>query len=133
MGLHPSVTTFSPQKPATALATRILQLFAAFRMVDLQWQPAPGQLGKRQIYSTTNLTILNAILVFRGVRPLAQVETKDKDKAVPDKLWDGPSANTTVHITEYALWWHVILFQVVCSAIAFGVRYWLASIVFPQP
>jgi UDP-N-acetylglucosamine--dolichyl-phosphate N-acetylglucosaminephosphotransferase len=120
MALHPSQAFFGPDKPAKCITILVLQLFALFRFVTLEWEESEIGKGRRRLKSTTNLTILNAILVFRGVSPQKVKGNKESEvvKAEP-------------HIDEYSLWWHVMIFQVFCSLCAFAVRYWLAAIVFP--
>ena len=123
MSLHPSIATFTEDRPAGKLAQVILQLFSALHLVKLEWR------GK-VLQSTTNLTILNAILVFRGALPLP----RDASGQVIQQNQNGHEKYTAhkVQITERGLWWHVILFQAFCSSVAFAVRYWIAAIVFPQ-
>ncbi|TKY89824.1 hypothetical protein EX895_001121 [Sporisorium graminicola] len=107
-------TSTKPLRPASVVSTLILKLLSLLCLVQLEFYDD----GKRQIKSTTNLTILNAILVLRGVR---HVPTKSPLA----KPFTGP------HISEYGLWLHTMLIQVAGSCLAFAIRYWLASVVFP--
>ncbi|UZJ57303.1 hypothetical protein CBS101457_006623 [Exobasidium rhododendri] len=125
MSLHPSVATFSPEMPAKPITVAILRLFAAFRLARLQWDDTDKVNGRKRLRSSTNLTLLNAILVFRGVHPQ---ETKGEASSSDDPK---SNTNTQPQIDEPGLWRHVMLFQIFCSLCAFGVRYWLAAIVFP--
>lgn len=127
MSLHPSIAFFTKEKPAGTLAKIILRLFSTLRLVKLDWREE----NKRKVlHSTTNLTILNAILVFRGALPLP----RDASGQVIQHFQNGngEQAAHKVQISERGLWWHVMLFQAFCSSVAFAVRYWIASIVFPQ-
>ncbi|CDW96643.1 hypothetical protein [Sporisorium scitamineum] len=107
-------TSTKPLRPASVVSTLILKLLSFLRLVQLEFYDD----HKRRIKSTTNLTILNAILVLRGVR--------HRPTTHPDeKPFTGP------HISEYGLWLHTMLIQVAGSCLAFAIRYWLASVVFP--
>lgn len=108
-------TSTKPLRPAGLLATIVLRALAALRLVQLDyWEGGKG--GK--VKSTTNLTILNAILVMRGVRHLPNAG-------------EGEQPFTGPRVTEYGLWVHTMLLQVAGSCLAFGIRYWVASVVFP--
>lgn len=107
-------TSGKPLRRANAISTLVLRLLSALRLVQLDYYDKE----KRRIKSTTNLTILNAILVLRGVRHLPNPS--------PDQNpFTGP------HITEYGLWLHTMIIQVAGSCLAFAIRYQLASVVFP--
>lgn len=125
MALHPSQAQFSPDKPAKSFVVLILRIFATFRLVHLEWDVKVSKNGKRHLKATTNLTILNAILVFRGVSPLPlrKLRKIENGKASPPR--------SEIHISEYSLWWHMMIFQVFCSILAFAARYWIAKIIFP--
>ena len=101
--------TLSNLHPASPLSTLILKLLSLLHLVQLDYYP------NGRIKSTTNLTLLNAILVIRGVRHTHSAE----------KPFTGP------HISEHSLWLHTMLLQVAGSCLAFAIRYWLASVVFP--
>ncbi|SJX63925.1 related to ALG7-UDP-N-acetylglucosamine-1-phosphate transferase [Sporisorium reilianum f. sp. reilianum] len=107
-------TSTKPLRPASAISTLVLKLLSLVRLVQLEYYDD----RKRRIKSTTNLTILNAILVLRGVRH-RPVHNAD------EQPFTGP------RISEYALWLHTMLIQVAGSCLAFAIRYWLASVVFP--
>ncbi|PWN33754.1 uncharacterized protein FA14DRAFT_161445 [Meira miltonrushii] len=123
MSLHPSIALFTEERPAGTLAQIILQIFSALHLIKLEWREE----NKRKVlHSTTNLTILNAILVFRGALPL------QRDASGRVENGHEKQATHKVQISERGLWWHVMLFQAFCSSVAFAVRYWIAAIVFPQ-
>ncbi|KAJ9473869.1 UDP-N-acetylglucosamine--dolichyl-phosphate N-acetylglucosaminephosphotransferase [Pseudozyma hubeiensis] len=109
-----SNTSSRPLRPASTTSTLVLKLLAALHLVQLDFYDK----HQRRIKSTTNLTILNAILVIRGVQHLP-------DSTTHTKPFKGP------HITEYGLWVHTMVLQVAGSCLAFAIRYWLAGIVFP--
>ena len=80
-----------------------------------------------------NLTLLNALLVARGVRP-APVDAAEADKVLPpdaDPALRAEGVQGTLCTTERGLWYYVMGVQLVGSAVAFAIRYWLASLVFP--
>lgn len=116
-----------------------------------------------RISECSNLTLLNAILVMRGVErdnsnPLTAgtssgsipdsngssiIASSNTSTENPQKK--GLEVSTTIKdrnfsinqpkgpkITEYSLWLHVMTIQVLGSMFAFGVRYWIAAIVFPN-
>lgn len=107
-------TSLKALRPASTLSTIVLKLLSAVRLVQLDYYDEQ----RRRIKSTTNLTILNAILVFRGVRHLPSAQASQKPFAGP-------------HITEYGLWVHTMIIQIAGSCLAFAIRYWVASVVFP--
>ncbi|SPO28224.1 related to ALG7 -UDP-N-acetylglucosamine-1-phosphate transferase [Ustilago trichophora] len=109
-------------KKAGFATTVVLEVLAALKLVQLDYWNADntkGHKNKRMIKSTTNLTLLNAILVMRGV------SHNPNAKQGQEKPFHGP------HITEWGLWIHTMILQVAGSALAFAIRYWLASVVFP--
>lgn len=108
-------TSMQPLHPASTVSTLVLKSLSALHLVQLEFYDAQ----QRRIKSTTNLTILNAILVLRRVRHRSH---PTHDNQIP---FTGP------HISEYSLWLHTMLLQVAGSCLAFAIRYWLASIVFP--
>lgn len=73
------------------------------------------------VVGTTNLTLLNALLVLRGVR----VELHTRTPLAVRRTPRSPA------ITEPALWRMAMGVQLLASAGAFAVRYWLAALVFP--
>ncbi|KAJ1024392.1 hypothetical protein NDA18_004559 [Ustilago nuda] len=122
----PKPNTASPQRstrparPPSRITRLILQTLASLRLVQLDYHPTQSITARGKMKSTTNLTLLNAILVVRGVR--------HKD---PSNLLEGERPFTGPCITEYALWMHTMLFQIAASCLAFALRYYLASLVFP--
>ncbi|SAM84386.1 related to ALG7-UDP-N-acetylglucosamine-1-phosphate transferase [Ustilago bromivora] len=115
-------TSTIPLHPANPITTLLLKFLATLQLVQLEYHQTQTQnnTARGKVKSTTNLTILNAILVFRGVR--------HKD---PTRLDEGEQPFTGPGITEYGLWTHTMLLQMAGSCLAFAVRYWLASLVFP--
>jgi len=91
--LYPSIVKFEA-RPPTKLASLILRILAFFRLVRLTTNE------KGTIVSTTNLTILNVLLVLFGP------------------------------MTESTLVKLVIATQITGSALAFVVRYGLAGLVY---
>ncbi|SPO28744.1 related to ALG7 -UDP-N-acetylglucosamine-1-phosphate transferase [Ustilago trichophora] len=109
---------------AGMMTSLMLETLATMGLVQLDYWDGGNQKGKggnkkRMIKSTTNLTLLNAILVLRGVRH------KPDAKKHHEKPFQGPN------ITESALWIHTMVLQLIASTLAFAIRYWLASLVFP--
>lgn len=78
------------------------------------------------VAGVTNLSLLNALLVLRGVR-LAEATT-DASGALRTTAQRG-----SPHVSERQLWYLVLTAQVLGSTIAFLVRYQLAAVVFPVP
>ena len=178
--LYPSSAAWPPGEHASSIATLILSIFEKLHFVRLQRSVLEQEHGEKQkktvITGTTNLTILNAILVLRGVTgPMdkagdtmlgKQVRTSSSSKSrkaslphVHQSLLSGVpgessgngngeggasvNADTTgagemveavqgPRIGEQALWWHVMFAQFIGSTFAFGVRYYIASVLFPQ-
>lgn len=139
LSLYPSSATFA-QRPPSALVSFILQLLESLHVVVLTRDAKSGKIS-----DTTNLTLINAVLVFRGVRPpparplrassgaesdIAAAESSNSTSTTPEMpavlVPSGP------RITEYGLWVHIMALQVTGSILAFGVRYWLSGLVFPQ-
>ncbi|KAL9931685.1 hypothetical protein V8E36_009471 [Tilletia maclaganii] len=195
-----------------ALTSAILHVFEALRLVALVRVPvvevAAGQdggnghdvkrhtAGRTKIIACTNLTLLNAILVFRGVQPRVDLARADElpilaasygldvpspsasasasqqkqaqqkkggassssngssagavavldaeqERKLRSRLRQisvssarnpgkGRRAPAAAAMSELGLWVHMMGVQVVGSALAFSVRYWLAPVVFPQ-
>lgn len=111
-------TSTKPLRPASTIATLVLKLLAALRLVQLEYYDE--EKGRKSVKSTTNLTILNAILVFRDVRHRPRELVKE-----------GQQPFTGPRITEYGLWVHTMVLQIAGSCLAFAIRYWVASVVFP--
>lgn len=179
MGLFPSVAVFSRKKRIGTLGTGMLLILEALRLVRLyregemqevethlahqsgrlNQEQKRGQEGSRRIVGTTNLTLLNSLLVLKGVRtPLEHVlnELRKADADIdpsstsagqvvllgipsPTHTQGGPTSNPRqkhthahVHIDEPRLWRLAMGTQLLGSAIAFAVRYWAAAIVFPD-
>ena len=91
--VHPSIAVF--ERPPSKLTTVILKVLAALRLTRLEIHPRT-----HVILSATNLTLLNAILVFVGP------------------------------MREATLTSCVIVLQVMGSVLAFWIRYGLASLVY---
>jgi UDP-N-acetylglucosamine--dolichyl-phosphate N-acetylglucosaminephosphotransferase len=127
MSLYPSKALFTPEKPAKSITVFILRLFSAFKLVHLEWDISSD--GQRRLHSTTNLTILNAILVFRGVRP--QQDDSSNNSKINNTQTAKANKSSSPRINEYQLWCSVMILQTFCSFCAFAVRYWLAAVVFP--
>lgn len=128
MALHPSIAVFTKERPAGFLAELILKIFSLLHLVKLEWRE---EKKGRVLQSTTNLTILNAILVMRGISPLSHDASGQIIKQ-QQLNGDGTDKRRQSQISERGLWWHMMLFQAFCSSLAFAVRYWIATIVFPQ-
>jgi UDP-N-acetylglucosamine--dolichyl-phosphate N-acetylglucosaminephosphotransferase len=94
--LHPSQVEFAEPPPARTRIT--LDILAFFRLVRLERRQSPE--GRSQIISSSNLTILNFILVHFG-----------------------PMHERTLCIFVGTL-------QILCSAFAFWVRYGLGAWVY---
>ncbi|WFD43696.1 UDP-N-acetylglucosamine--dolichyl-phosphatN-acetylglucosaminephosphotransferase [Malassezia psittaci] len=109
------------------LTSIILPLLQFLRLVAPVYDTEGNQVG------VSNLTLLNAILVLRGARP----SVIDSAIAVQPVAQNGDpalrvdGAPGTLAITERSLWYYVMMVQILGSLFAFGVRYWVASIVFP--
>lgn len=119
-----------PAKRLSALRRPILQLFSALHLVHLEYS------STNELVSTTNLTLLNALLVLRGVQPprgaaLAHAHRAEK-RAGAEAEVAALRAPTGARVTELDLWRAMMGTQVGGSALAFMVRYWAAAIVFPQ-
>lgn len=83
-----------------------------------------------RVVGVTNLTLLNTLLVMRGVR-VATAPPVDLHAPVQDPALRLPPERHTLCVSEHLLWYYVMGVQVAGSLIAFIVRYWLSSIVFP--
>lgn len=97
-------------------------------LTSLRWV-APVYDTQGKVVGTTNLTLLNAILVARGTRPAPVAPTPAahaRDPSLPTGAVPG-----TLHMSERQLWYYVMAIQLAGSCVAFGVRYWLAPAVFP--
>jgi UDP-N-acetylglucosamine--dolichyl-phosphate N-acetylglucosaminephosphotransferase len=178
MGLFPSVAVFTKKKRIGTLGTGMLLILETLKLVKLyregemqafearlahkdsgdqlgrgQEQEQGQEQGKnsRRIVGTTNLTLLNSLLVLKGSRtPLEHVLNElrkadaDADVAADSQvvLLEIPSPSPScgqavsraqyVHIDEPRLWRLAMGTQLLGSAIAFAVRYWAAAIVFPD-
>ena len=109
---------------ATAAVVRGLQ---TLRVVAPVYDTRGQQVG------VTNLTLLNALLVARGVRP-APIDAAEADTELPpnaDPALRVEGVQDTLCTTERGLWYYVMGVQLVGSTVAFAIRYWLASLVFP--
>lgn len=85
------------------------------------------------IVGVTNLTLLNALLVARGsrVQPVSSAQLAACYAQADPALRTTPVPGT-LKVSEHALWYHIMAVQVLGSVVAFSIRYWLASVVFPQ-
>ena len=94
---------------------------------------APVVDTRGQQVGVTNLTLLNTVLVVRGARP-APVDAALAEKVPPpgaDPALPVTGVPGTLSITERGLWYYVMGIQLAGSLLAFGIRYWLAAVVFP--
>ncbi|KAE8260277.1 hypothetical protein A4X13_0g438 [Tilletia indica] len=189
MGLHPSLAIFAIKSGEGANTTQggkaglkasltavILRLFEMLRLVALVRLPSESEGGadangtkdregsknEGKVIACTNLTLLNALLVLRGVRPRLDLVRTDElpilaselgltlplttstHSSVPSssvedeaslrrKLRDlSVRASGGVRVSELELWVYMMGVQVLGSLAAFSVRYWLAPVVFPQ-
>lgn len=111
------------KQAATAAVLHVLQ---SLGVVCAVYDTRGQQVG------VTNFTLLNAVLVLRGVRP-GVVDAAITDKPTPANA--DPALRVaglgTRHINEQGLWYYVMGVQLAGSLVAFGIRYWLAAIVFP--
>lgn len=110
--LVPSVAEFAARPHAAVLCG--LHLLERLHLVHLVRHGGA-------VVGTTNLTLLNALLVLRGVRVEAHTRTPLAVRRTP----------RSPAITEPALWRMAMGVQLLASAGAFAVRYWLAALVFP--
>ncbi|CAO1637412.1 unnamed protein product [Parajaminaea phylloscopi] len=141
MALYPSIAMYSPAKSASTLGSLMLLILEQLRLVVLyrEGDLDATSVHPRSIVGTTNLTLLNAILVVSGVRtPIEEVRkeflaTFSKARATlePPQAEAHPALQGP-HIDERRLWRMMMGLQLIGSAIAFAVRYWAAAIVFPQ-
>ena len=85
-----------------------------------------------QVVGTTNLTLLNALLVLRGVR-VAPASKADliASRSKTDPVLRPAPVRHTLCVSEHTLWYYTMGVQALGSAMAFMVRYWLSSIIFP--
>ncbi|WFD27953.1 UDP-N-acetylglucosamine--dolichyl-phosphatN-acetylglucosaminephosphotransferase [Malassezia nana] len=84
------------------------------------------------IVGVTNLTLLNAVLVARGSRcASASSAVVESCMGHKDPALRVPAHSATLRLSERGLWYHVMVIQVMGSLVAFTVRYWLASLLFP--
>ncbi|SNX85322.1 related to ALG7 -UDP-N-acetylglucosamine-1-phosphate transferase [Melanopsichium pennsylvanicum] len=115
-------TSKKPLRRASLMATLVLKFLSNLHLVQIEfWDPK----DRRKVKSTTNLTILNAILVFRGVQHRSEREANQEKDDHDQRPFTGPE------ITEWGLWVNTMVLQIMGSAVAFGIRYWVARVVFP--
>ncbi|WFD31248.1 Superkiller protein 3 [Malassezia sp. CBS 17886] len=124
--LYPSCVRLSTQPPlrraTTAAVLCVLERASLVRRVcDMHGR----------VVGVTNLTLLNAVLVFCGTH-VHPVRDSDTTSGPNPALRVQPVADS-LRISEHALWYYVMGIQVLGSCAAFAVRYWLASVVFPRP
>lgn len=156
LALYPSTTIFPDPTRISFIARFLLRLAEIVHLVKI-YRDENGRISE-----CSNLTLLNAILVMRGVerdnsnsltkgtssgsiadsnassiiassngstevsqkKEIEVTPTKDRNFCINQPK--GPK------ITEHSLWLHVMTIQVLGSMFAFGVRYWIAAIVFPN-
>lgn len=157
MGLYPSIAVFPAEKPIGKLGSIMLIILETlgfvvlWRQADLDRQgdavvPKEQANGKEklesshahsgQIRATTNLTLLNTLLVISRVQtPIehvrAALDTTDASSS-PSNVPSAIPRPRGPHITEPKLWKLTMAVQLLGSAIAFGIRYWAAAVVFPE-
>lgn len=122
--LYPSCVRLpQPLSTSTIAMLRVLEACRCARLVRHE---------HGHIVGVTNLTLLNAVLVARGVRcASASPAAMEACMAQKDPTLRVPAQSNTLHVSERGLWFYVIAIQVAGSLVAFTVRYWLASILFP--
>lgn len=162
MQLYPSLAIFPDAKPAKPLGILMLRILETLRFVVLYREcdlpsrqesqkqdktNGSAYQGRGRIVATTNLTLLNTILVVAGVRGSPQDLQSRFDAENNSSSRDTiESTSTTVavaatpsqppqgpHIDEPKLWRMTMGVQLLGSAVAFAIRYWAAAAVFPQP
>lgn len=116
--LVPSCVHLGARAPARALVLTLerLRVVRCVRTRDCR------------VIGTTNLTLLNALLVLRGVRLAAaeDVAPRADPSIAVRRTADSP------RVSEHELWRMTMAVQVLASVGAFGVRYWLAALIFPS-
>lgn len=135
MALYPSVVTFA-QKPLSRLGKGMLRILETLRFIRVYRAGDAGREGNEMV-AATNLTLLNTLLVLAGVQtPVEEIKARIEGEGGATKAKE--AAQTTIpapkgpHIDEARLWRMTMGVQLLGSAVAFGVRYWAAAIVFPQ-
>ncbi|PKI82393.1 UDP-N-acetylglucosamine--dolichyl-phosphatN-acetylglucosaminephosphotransferase [Malassezia vespertilionis] len=119
--LYPSCVVWEPRGMRGMLGGACIDMFVRMRLVCRVYDTHGKVLG------VSNLTLLNAILVFCGARPgLASEATKRDDVALRVDALQG-----TVWLSERGLWYAMMGVQVAGSVLAFLVRYRLANAIFP--
>lgn len=133
MALYPSLAVFPAARPAGILGSAMLRILEIPGLVILYRDSE-----SKCILATTNLTILNTILVMSGVH------SSEEDVMRYIRVQAAAGTSTTVSplpslphpegpiITEASLWRKMMGVQLCGSAVAFAVRYWAAAIVFPD-
>ncbi|PWN28434.1 hypothetical protein BDZ90DRAFT_231410 [Jaminaea rosea] len=141
MALYPSLVVFprGSKRPLKMMGKGMLLILETLRFIkiyrarDLGAGAESGRDGN-DIVAATNLTLLNTILVVAGVQvPLEDVKWRlaSESLASPVEQPSIPSPQGP-YIDEARLWRMTMGVQLLGSAVAFGVRYWAAAIVFPQ-
>lgn len=83
--------------------------------------------SSRSILDSNGSSIIASSNASTEISQKKEIEvTPTKDRNFSRNQPKGPK------ITEYLLWLHVMTIQVLGSMFAFGVRYWIAAIVFPN-
>lgn len=127
--MFPSSVSWPPGQHAGRIASFLLVLAEKFRLVRLQRETGSSPQGRAQIVGTTNLTLLNALLVLIGVRgPVAQPGQVHHPLAPckPEEV-SGPI------VGERELFLLVMLVQLLGSAVAFVIRHFGAVVFYPIP
>ncbi|CAO1630748.1 unnamed protein product [Sympodiomycopsis kandeliae] len=139
LALYPSIAVFSERKPAGVLGVAMLRILEVLRFIKVYRQGdltdnVTGQ--EERIVATTNLTILNTILVLSGVRSPPEYIQWEIQRANHTEAQELASVTVSKpvgpHITEASLWNRMMIVQLIGSLIAFAIRYWAAAIVFPD-
>lgn len=126
---------------------------ALIRTLERVWVVQCVRSDDGVVVAVSNMTLLNALLVMRGVRvePLAtmkqvsppgsSVTSATPIKTAPplgsvrrgtDPTFRVQAASGAPRVSEHSLWRLAMLAQISGSLIAFGIRHWLASLVFPS-
>lgn len=126
--LYPSSVAWTEGTYAKGLTTILLSLAEAAHLVRLLRN------SEGKIVGTTNLTLLNAILVILGVQgPLAQPgPPRPVGQPPPTPVPAQSDQVTGPRVGEQGLFRLVMLVQLVGSTIAFGIRHW-GAFVFYSP
>lgn len=124
-GLVPSWATFP--SPPNALTTLILRTFEMAGIAQLSVNSTTGNIEK-----TTNLTILNVILIYAGGRQSVKNGDSDikKRKGMGERglVWSLITIQVCFLVSGRCLYWTRL--QVLGSIVAFVIRYGIAGLVY---